>query len=222
MDRSNARIWWLSSAVVLAAGFIAVESGCTSMFATVAWVIGGDDTPPEFTGLKNKQVAVVCRPMVELEYANSRSAEEIAKHVGKLLENRVRKVRIVDPRQVAQWTDEHDWDDFAEVGKALKADMVLGIDLEGFNLYQGQTLFQGRARVVLTVYDIAQNGKVVYRKKLPQTVYPPNVAIPTAERQEDEFRRLFISVLSDEIGRHFYGHDSRADFARDSKTLSEG
>jgi hypothetical protein len=222
MDCSTGRTRWILAAALLATIAIASQSGCTNMLATMAWVIQGGEVPPEFTGLRNKNVAVVCRPLVDLEYSNSRSAEEIAKQVGKLLEARVRKVRVVDPRQVAQWTDEHDWNDFAEVGKALKADLVLGIDLGEFSLYQGQTLYQGKARIVLTVYDVAQNGKIVYQKKLPPTVYPPNVAIPTAERQEDQFRQLFISVLSDEIGRHFYAHDARADFARDSKTLSEG
>jgi hypothetical protein len=222
MDRSTSRSRWYLSVALLAIITVASQGGCTSMLATVAWVIQGGEVPPEFTGLKNKNVAVVCRPLVELEYSNSRSAEEIAKQVGKLLEAHVRKVRVVDPRQVAQWTDEHDWNDFAEVGKALKADLVLGIDLSEFKLYQGQTLYQGKARVVLKVYDVAQNGKVVYERKMPPSVYPPNVAIPTAERPEDQFRQQFIHVLSDEIGRHFYGHDARADFARDSKTLTEG
>jgi len=221
MDRSTGRTRWFLSAVLLATIAAASQSGC-SMLAGVAWVIQGGDVPAEFAGFKNKHVAVVCRPLVELEYSSSRSADEIARQVGKRLEANVRKIQVVDPRQVAQWTDEHNWDDFAEVGKALKADLVLGIDLEEFHLYQGQTLYQGKARVVLTVYDVTQNGKIVYQKKLPPTVYPPNAAIPTAERQEDQFRQLFISVLAEEIGHYFYAHDSRADFARDGKSLSEG
>lgn len=222
MDCSTSRSRWILSAALLAMVTVASQGGCTSMLATVAWVIQGGEVPAEYTGMKNKSIAVVCRPLVELEYTNSRSAEEIAKQVGGLLEAKIRKTRVIDPRQVAQWTDEHDWNDFAEVGKALKADLVLGIDLSEFSLYQGQTLYQGKARIVLKVYDVAQNGKVVYEKKLPPTVYPPNVAIPTSDRPEDQFRQQFIRVLSDEIGRHFYGHDTRADFARDSKTLSEG
>ena len=33
-------------------------------------------------------------------------------------------------------------DDYVEIGKALKADKVVGIDIESFGVLDGQTLFQ--------------------------------------------------------------------------------
>ena len=38
----------------------------------------------------------------------------------------------------------------------MKADMVVGIDLEGFSLFQGQTLYQGKANATVRVYDCQQ------------------------------------------------------------------
>ena len=94
--------------------------------------------------------------------------------------------------------------------------MVVGIDLDQFSLLQGQTLYQGKASIDLAVYDMKHGKRPVYQKMLPQQLYPPNAPIPAAEKSLVEFRRQFLQVLAEQIGRHFYEHDSTADFAIDS------
>ena len=37
--------------------------------------------------------------------------------------------------------------------------------------------------------------------------------------REIEFRREFIGLLADQVGRHFYAHDRYADFASDAKAM---
>jgi hypothetical protein len=204
-------------AVVLLVGVLAAQTGCVSVLATALYIIKGTNAPAEFPGLKDQRVAVVCRPLVELQYANSRVAEDIALVVGRLLKQNVRKLELVDPQEVSRWTDENNWDEYAEIGKALDADIVLGLDLEQFSLYQGQTLYQGKATVAMTVYDVEED-EVLFEKRLPQVLYPPNTGVDTS-RPEEEFRRQFVQVLSDQIGRHFYAHDTRANFAQDSQVL---
>ena len=120
---------------------------------------------------------------------------------------------------MAKWTDENTWEEYTEVGKAMKADMVVGIDLESFSLFQGQTLYQGKANATIRVYDCQERGKMVFEKELPQAIYPPNSAVPTSERTEAEFRREFVAVLADQIARHFYAHDPYADVAQDASAL---
>ncbi len=116
--------------------------------------------------------------------------------------------------------DEHfEWTEYTEVGKALDAEMVVAIDLQDFNIFQGQTLYQGRANAKVWVYDCKNDGRVVFEKDLPQAVYPPNTGIPTSERQEPEFRREFVAILSDQIARHFYAHDAHADYVMDARAL---
>ena len=217
MDRSTrgSLAPWMLLCLVAAA--LARRRPAASALATAAWVLKGNDVEADYTGLKNKRVAVVCRPLVELQYSTgNRSAQDVAVEVGNLLRQRVKKVSIVDPREVAEWTDEHDWDDFAEVGRALKADMVVGIDIEDFSLFQSQTLYQGKTKLTVTVYDVADGGKVAYRKSLPRIVYPPNRGVDTSLPEED-FRRRFVAHLADVIGRHFYSHDLQADVALDAQ-----
>jgi len=206
-------------ALGLLAALLACQSGCVNAIAGTLWVLRGNNVKPEFTKLKGKRIAIVCRPVVELQYATATVSSELADTLGVLLQQKVRNVEIVDPQDVAQWTDEHEWEDYAEIGEALDADMIVGIDLVNFTIYQGQTLYQGSAQATIKVYDIADKSKVVFQKSLPRTQYPPNTGIPTAELPEDEFRRKFVTVLADTIGRYFYEHPSDLSFAEDTRSL---
>jgi len=194
-------------------------TGCTQLLLTSMYFIKGVETPAEFKELKGTKTAVVCRPLVELQYSSSSAAEQLARVTGILLKSRIKKIEIVRPDLIEQWTDEHDWDEFTEVGKAVKAERVVGIEIEEFSLYQGQTLYQGRARVKVTVHDMQQNGDVVFERALPEIIYPPNAGIPTSEKAEEEFRKQFIGVVADRIGRFFYSFDHRNDAAMDSTAL---
>jgi hypothetical protein len=77
-------------------------------------------------------------------------------------------------------------------------------------------LFQGHANVRIIVCDMQNGGRQVYEKSLPQVLFPTHTPVPSSEKSESEFRRLFINVLAEQIGRHFYAHDSRVDFATDA------
>jgi len=204
--------------VFVLAAVLGPAGGCQSLIFTAAYLWKGNDAPAECTKLREKRVAVVCRSVVSLQYRNARVDQDLAQEVSALLGTNVPKVKMVEHRKVAEWMDEHTWDEYTEVGKALNADMVVGIDLEGFELRQSQTLFQGRANAEIKVYD-CHTGQLVFKKRLPQSVYPPNRVIPASEVQENEFRREFVRIVADRIARHFYDHDKYADFAIDAKSI---
>ncbi len=192
--------------------------GCVSALATALWLVKGADTPAEFDGLRDKRVVVVCRPVSSSLYAHPGVAKDISRQVSRLLAANVRKIEVVDQRKVDEWIDSNNWDEYSEIGKALEADLVVGVDLEGFSIYEGQTLFQGKADYAIQVYD-CKKGEVVFERFPPQSVYPPNHVVSTSSMQEPDFRREFIRILADEIGRHFYPHDPRAYFAMDSSVI---
>lgn len=193
--------------------------GCHTLFLSALYLVKGTDVDPDFAELKGKKVAVVCRPLVTLQYRNATAGRELAQQVTTLLQQKVPKIKAVDQRKVAKWTDENTWEEYPQVGKAMKADMVVGIDLESFSLFQGQTLYQGKANATVRIYDCTQGGKVVFEKALPPTVYPPNTGVPAQDRTESQFRHEFVEVLADQIARHFYAHDPHADVAQDAAAL---
>ena len=128
------------------------------------------------------------------------------------------KIKLIDQREVFEWADENVWEDYVDIAKALDADMVVGLDLEEFSLFQGQTLYQGKANVRIIVCDVTKGKEPIFEYNLPQTVFPPNGAIP-ADSPEAQFRRQFINYLARRIGVLFYDHDSSVDFASDSTAL---
>lgn len=217
MDRLNRRAG-IAAAFSVVALILPLAGGC-NLVATGMYVLTGNDSPAEFDKLKDKKVAVVCRPVTSLDFNNSSVANMLSQQVGALLKLHIGKIEIIDGRKVNDWTDENTWEEYVEIGKALNADMVVGIDLEEFNLYQGQTLYQGRANIHFAVYDVTKGKQHVWEKFLPQVVYPPTGGIPASERPEGEFRRKFVGTLAEQIGQHFYPHDSTADFAADSTVL---
>ena len=217
MDRLSQRYGYLAIALILAATVLPA-TGC-NVFTLAAYMIKGTDVPAEYAGLREKKVAIVCRPIGDLSYRDSSVAKHLAREIGTLLKQRVPKIELVDPRKVEAFTDENSWDEFVDVGEAIGADIVVGVDLQSFSLYQSQVLFQGKADVMFGIYECGGDGLPVFEKILPQTLYPPNTPRPTTEITESEFRRKFVSMMADQIGRHFYAHDPGMDFAMDAEAF---
>jgi len=199
-------------------GTVLAAGGCANALFTAAWLVKGGNVDPEYAGLKNKKVAVVCRSPGDLAYRDSNVGKDLAREIGKFLKQNVTKIQVVDARKVDDWIDENTWNEYTEVGKAVGADLVVGVDLEEFGLYEGQTVYQGKASVVVKVYD-CKTGESVFEKRLPRVVYPPSGVVPTSDKSEADFRRMFVRVLSDQIARHFYPHDPRDYFAIDSTAM---
>jgi len=182
------------------------------------WITGASDVKPEYDGFKDKKVAVVARPVVALTYRDAHVDKELARRIQLILTNRVRKAQWIDQQKVEKWLDEHEWETFPEVGKGVGADLVIGVEIEDFSLYKGQTVYQGTATLRVAVYDCATNQKV-YEKSLSNINYPPNSVVPTSEVPESVFRREFLSVLAEAVARLFHSYDPHEFWALDTRTL---
>lgn len=221
MDRSTLRGGSLVLPILLMAATALSAIGCRTALTTAAYLIKGTNIDAEFEGLKEKRVVVVCRPVADLTFSSPTVDRDLAQEVGRLLQQNVKKIQVVPQRDVSKWVDENLWNDYVEVGKALGADVVVGIDLYDFNILLDQTLYQGRANAAVRVYDCKTNGDPIFERELSQLLYPPNVGIPTSDRPEAAFRREYIGVLADQIGRHFYAHDAYANYAMDAKAMED-
>ena len=107
-------------------------------------------------------------------------------------------------------------------GPGLVAGPVFPVDityLETFRLHEGQTLYKGRSDVELTVYDMLDEGKIVYHEVLPEIKYPVTAGQHIGDTSEREFRRKFIDVMATEIGYHFHPHSVDIDFGTDAELL---
>jgi hypothetical protein len=209
----------LATLVIAAAAAVCLP-GCGFMAQMHYWITG-DLVPAKTTCLENKKVAVVCLDANSLLGPGS-EADAVAKAVSNALAFNVEGINVVRQQEVNDWIDGQDQDlaDFRDVGRGVKADMVVGIDLESFNIHEGQTLLKGRSRVRTRVFDMKQGGKLVYETPPREITFPENGARPVTEN-EANFRLIFIHTLSHKIAKDFYAYDRLEDYGGDAAFLAD-
>ena len=133
----SSRLWLIALAMVLPiSGW-----GC-SILATGLWIIDPNDTEAEYRGLKEQRVAVVCRAGAASQMEAAGATHEIARQVSQLLKKNVPRIHLISQRDVDDWLDNNEMKSCEQLGKALRADKVVAIDLTQMSLYDGKTLYQ--------------------------------------------------------------------------------
>lgn len=217
MDRSLYRPRFCSLALLLVV-LIVPTTGCLhTMLATGVYLWqGGNVIDAECDALEDQRVVVICRPPSSHEYRHAGAARTIGKRISRMLEANVPDIDVVSPQEVDNWVDEQDWDNFKDLGRAVKATRVVYIELDDFSLYKGATLYQGDADVKLSVYDMDNRGKLIWERNVGQILFPRNSGIPSADKSIQEFQRQFVEIVSDQVARFFYKHDPNVTFALDA------
>lgn len=194
-------------------------TGCIqSILATGIYLWqGGNVVPAQCEELNKQRVVVICRPPSTNEYRHAGASRSIGKRVSALLGENVKGIDVVSPREVDNWIDEQDWENFKDLGRAVEATRIVYIELDNFDLYKGTTLYQGDADVHVTVYDMStREGDQIWSRNVGQILFPRNAGIPSADKSVQEFQDQFVEVVSVQTASLFYKHDPNADFALDA------
>ena len=219
MDRRTIRLTRRAAVFGIPALVLAGAGGCASALFTPMYVLFGNNIPAECKLLKSSKVAVVCRPNANLQYRNAQVDRDIATATAAILKTNVSRIKMVDRRKLADWLDNNTWEEYAEVGKAMDVDYVLGIDLTRFDLHAGPALLQGKADLQLQLVDV-KKGETVFQKDLSNNSYPNNRPVTSSDvGGESVFRQQFVSILAGRIARHFYDADRYDNFAEDSRSI---
>ncbi len=215
------RMTRLAVCVALFATLLLGQVGCMGIFANLYHAVGADKIPADFEGLKDSRVAVVT-VTDNSQYTDDVAARTLSRRVGEILLKEIKGVTLVREDEIEQWRDTNGWDsiDFMSIGKGVKADKVLGIELTNMQLRDGATLYRGRANVMITVTEIA-SGSIVYKKELEEFTYPISAGQYTTETTEAKFQRLYLGMLSKQIGRMFYPYDFSETVAMDAAIASQ-
>jgi hypothetical protein len=193
---------------VLALALLVPTSGCVGLLAQMVYWGGGAQKKAAYDGLQGKRVAVIC-VSDSSAFGLGTDSLYLARDVSNLLRENVEEIKLVRPDEIADWIDRHDWNevDFAEVGRGVEADMVVAIELTSFSLYEGQTLYRGRANVKVRVLDIQAGGEEVFSRRINEITFPTNGGYAATDSSENKFRATFLQVLAEQVARHFYDHD---------------
>ena len=131
-----------------------------------------------------------------------------------------RDIRVIKASKVAKWQDEHhDWTsmDPAEIGKALKADYVIYIEVGKMSFYEdgpSQILYHGQADVTLSVVRV-ENEEVALPRETISIHYPNGRPIPVSpDIPPAKFRRDFIRRVAERLSWYFLPHEHGEEFEK--------
>jgi hypothetical protein len=197
------------------------QTGCLGIMANLMNVVRGHTVKAEYTGLEGKRVAVVTLTDSS-QYSDDASARILGRRVSDILTSEVKNIKVVREDEVQQWRDRNGWDaiEFIDIGRGVKADKVIGIEMTNLRLKDGATLYRGRAEVTVSVYDVA-SGSIEFRRHLDEFTYPVTAGMYTSETTETKFRGLFLGVLASKLGRYFHGYDFSDTVALDATIINQ-
>ncbi|MFK7738526.1 MAG: hypothetical protein AB8B50_21045 [Pirellulaceae bacterium] len=194
--------------------------GCVSLVANLMHAIHGNNVPAEFEGLNGKRVALVCS--TDEGFRSTATSTILVNNLHAALNTHLDEIQLVRNSEIDKWMDLHGQSEtnYYEIGKGVKSDLVLAVEVSNLRLKNGQTLFRGEADIVVTVYDIASDGKIIFRKQMPEFAFPQTDGKPVSETSENKFRSFYLAVLTRKISGLFYPVDSTADYALDATMSS--
>jgi len=200
---------------------LTTQTGCLGVVANLMNVVRGHTVKPEYPGLEGKRVAIVTLTDSS-QYSDDASARILGRRVMDILKTEVKKIELVREDEVQQWRDRNGWDaiEFLDIGRGVKADKVVGIEMTNLRLKDGATLYRGRAEVTVSVYDM-DSGSLEFRRHLDDFTYPVTAGMYTSETTETKFRGLFLGVLASKIGRYFHGYDFSDTVALDAAIITQ-
>lgn len=205
---------------LLLVGALTGASGCVNLASNLMYAFGKNKTPAEYDGFQGKTVAIVCGS--ERGLSNDATSTLLTRYLEALLSKNVKEITIIKQDKVDNWLDTNGWSesDYQEIGKGVGADQVLAINMSNLTLRDGMTLYKGKADISVSVYDIADDGKVVYRKNFPEFEYPKIGGPTITDTSEARFNVLFLTVVSKRIATLFYEADPNDMFAIDAISAS--
>lgn len=206
---SHVDFWVARWPVVIATCLLMLSvPGCVGLAAQIMYVIKGNKIEAEFDELKGKRVAVVCVAN-RSAYGSGGEAEALSRMVSVVLGREVKDIEMVSHTEINNWKDNTDWDeiDYRAVGRGVKADMLIAIDVRSLSYYDGATLYKGRADLTVTVYDMTKGGKIAWSKDMPDFQFPQHGGRPVTDMVETKFQKDFLALLAKDIARCFYAYD---------------
>ncbi len=204
------------SKLALLLAVMVIIPGC-NYFIPIAYLIGGPPSiEPDFDTMTHKSMSdkdVSCAVVVyvpqEVEWNHPKIDHEVARYISfRLVSNHI---KVINPDQIRAWLDTHDqdWDRPEEIGKAFDTTYVIYVDLSKFSLFEegSTTLYRGRSECYVSVYEMDEDGhgESIYSKEMISQ-YPIRSPRSTSEMTLTQFKRSYLSRLSEEIGWLFYEH----------------
>jgi hypothetical protein len=195
---------------------VLLNSGCIKLAANMIHAIRGNDLPAEYSGLAGQRVAVVCS--VDGSVASEASGSMLTSFVNSLLVKNLPKSTIIGQEEVERWLEIEGWsgNDALAVGRGVKADQVVSIQVTDLKLKDGATLYRGSCDIRVSVYDTKADGKLSFVKNITEHAYPRVGGTPISDTTETKFRSAYLQVVAHKVAGLFYPSDPTFEYALDA------
>jgi len=189
-------------------------TGCQNALFTAAYLIKGQNVDPKHKFLLKgkKRVVVVCRSLAASPFQGETVPRDLTRKVSQNLRENLKKknknLEVVDYRKVEKWLDDssHLFEEFTEVGAAFNADIVIGIELQAFQVQENPTTMQGKARWTVKTYDM--NKDELIAEDPMRLVDPPEVPISISDRSSlPQFQLQFVDLISRQIAALYHPYN---------------
>ena len=204
---------WKAVGQIVALAFVAgALTGCNYLLFA-GYLIGGPPSiEPAFdaeTGLsmtdKDVTVAVVCYAPKHVKWDFANIDHDLAKKVAYRMFQK--KITVINPDRVRDWLDKNpDWDSPDEIGAAFSATYVVHIEINDFSLYEKNSsdLFRGRSDILVNVWQMdGETGDQIFSRDV-ESLFPRAIPRSTYDTKYTTFKREYMELLSDDIGKLFY------------------
>lgn len=208
--------------LALTATTLLASSGCAGALMMPYYLIYGTDAPAKYKAEvkeipKESTMVVICRSNLNL-FGESNPNADLSQAITYAMSTglKKKKLRWITYGEVEDKFDEEELNSqsFEKMGKALKADYVVGVEIDSFDVHHSTQFYQGNAKVLVRLIDV-KNAETIVRESMPTYTYPPT-PVPSADYEEIEFQKTFIVRLAKNICTLFCPHDPHAEYAADS------
>lgn len=200
-------------------------SGCAGALMMPFYLLYGTDAPAVYKNEmkeipKESKMVVICRSNLNL-YGSSNPNADLSTSVTyvvstEMKDKKKKKLEWIPYAEVEEKFDEEQLNSlsFAKLGTAVKADYVIGVEIDSFDIHHSTQFYQGNAKVHVRMIRV-KDGEVIINQSMPTYTYPPT-PVPSADREEIEFQKTYTVKLARNIATLFCPHDPHAEYAADS------
>jgi len=217
---------------------LVLAAGCNPL-AIVPFLFGPEPTRPALyqplvpknaddkTKEKTIKVAILAYNNIESRAEFMQADRELAlltgHHLQEACTHNKEKVKVIDARKVAEFKNSHpDWKelDAAEIGKALKANAVIVLEIGSITLHDGcdQTMFRGKAQVTVSLVRVDDEEGMTLPPRDFTCMYPGEsqggYISADLDKTPESFKAEFFDVVGRKIAWHFTAHPTKDDYCK--------
>ncbi len=146
-------------------------------------------------------VTVVCRTSSRIQADHPNIHTDVMRYVSNSMA--MNNISMTEPSVIQSWIDQHpDYDEVSEIGQFFEADYVIEIHIEGFGLYEENSveLLRGRTEAYVTVYEMLDDGSGdrIYETEI-DFAFPTRFPRSTSDTPYSQFKMEYLTALSDKI-----------------------